>query len=376
MKRIGTVILAICLCLGLCACTAGDENSSNVNTEDAQAHIVTDTPATTEPVNTAYLDLLKYIADNGDAERTASDINNPNKVDQYYLYDSNEHFTGENNSTPFTYLMYYTFRPRSDSSYDENTDLTFHWEFNELVGTQKYGTDVCYCVDITFNGVDETFDVEWKCIYTNHNSSRYESDWESQEVASAHIDNISMADFSRQSNIPDIKDYKHEALFYIATDFDNATIRNGIIDCLYQAFDYMAAFTEIYCGREISEQGFTSFTPCVIKNLDEILSASKSKIESIYPEEVTTFEYDGEEFRLFIRADTAYSVDALTNPSNTTLIENWNSFLEIVADAIFTNDPECILKITVSDSWDVIGRYSFDADSDQVIGLEGNIDIP
>lgn len=240
MKKTIAILLALCLCIGLCAC--GKVNNSNVY----HVPLVTTVPVETPPATDAnefgrlafqekYVSVLNWIATNGTAVLEEKDVNNYGRINGYeydgYSFDVDAH--GQINSSA---KLYFNREELVDSEYDDGILIDRSIRHTVSIDMQK--------LEVTYSWEYETWIVTSAFNRTN-------------TLASGKI-RIPLADITRTGNNHSISNYSEESTF---RDFSGYKDVRAVINADFEEIiSNVINFLTQTSGVAPKDMGFVNYT--------------------------------------------------------------------------------------------------------------------
>lgn len=295
-----------------------------------------------------YSDLANYVSQNGEAYTSNSDINNPNKVEYYYLlkekelgdYSCDESLVilpvDEGNPTIIFELFKHNYENFSD-------------DYSEAFPGKEYinqDTEVTLGYNLNTGKIDAI----WKeTLYTSDSESfgyEYHSTGGYGEVIG-----IDAAEYSHDMEFPEITSFSSESWARI----DNSTIRAEILTMLKIAINDMVLMLQ-ECGFSPEQLGFTNFVPAsnMVISPEELLKQVLNEIIEKYPQYIgDSWHNNGSQLIITTSEDSGFDYNIYTS-SDEALIKKWNDFKNDCLTIFFSNSPNTLFLRGVNVDWNIM----------------------
>ena len=241
MKKISVLLLACCLCIGLCACG----NGNNIKTE-TQESLVTTLPVETPPTTDAneverlafqenYVRVLKWIATNGTAELEEKDVNNYGRVNGYE-YNGYSFDVGANGQIDAFVKLYFSREESAGSDYDDGILIE---------------RNIRHFVSIDMQKLEVTYSWKYEVWIVTSAFNR------TSTLASGKIQ-IPLADITRTGNNHLISNYSEESTFRNVSGYEDvrAVINADFEETLSNVINFLAKTS----GVAPKDMGFINYT--------------------------------------------------------------------------------------------------------------------
>lgn len=364
MKRILSIILVLVIMVGTGGCTNNIVSNEPMYTNDPQIDL------------SIYEEIVEYISENGSAYITNNDINNPNKVEYYYLnsekeigdYSCSEALIAfpleEENPT-----IIFTFFKHNVECSPDYSDLYPGKEYIKL------DTEITLAYSLSTGIIDAMWE---ETLYTSDTKSDYGFEYYSTG-AYGEVLGIVATEYSPDMDFPDITSFSEENW----ANIDNSTIRKELLSVLNIAINDMVLMVQD-CGLEPDQIGFNSFTPVrnAVVSQSDLLEQVKQNIIDEYPQYVIDCEHnDHNQLYVFVSEESGFNHDIHTS-NNAELKEKWSGFKTDCLTVFFNSIPNTAFIKDAAFDWQIIffdiegetiGYYSYDPSFAHILQWNSNI---